>query len=75
MSSAKVLAIVALCCCAAAAAAARSAPTATAAAAGADSVGTGASGVLALRGGKPAYKNTQPIIGILTQPCSDCPGK
>jgi hypothetical protein len=22
-----------------------------------------------------AYKNTEPIIGVLTQPCSDCPGK
>ena len=21
------------------------------------------------------YKNTQPLIGILTQPCSDCPGR
>lgn len=21
------------------------------------------------------YKNTQPIIGILTQPCTDCPGR
>lgn len=21
------------------------------------------------------YKNTEPLIGILTQPCSDCPGR
>jgi hypothetical protein len=21
------------------------------------------------------YKNTQPIIGVLTQPCTDCPGR
>ena len=21
------------------------------------------------------YKNTAPLIGILTQPCSDCPGR
>lgn len=26
-------------------------------------------------GGIPAYKNTKPIIGVLTQPCHDCPGK
>lgn len=23
----------------------------------------------------PAYKNTKPLIGILTQPCHECPGK
>jgi hypothetical protein len=21
------------------------------------------------------YKNTEPLIGVLTQPCSDCPGR
>ncbi|PNH12468.1 Gamma-glutamyl hydrolase, partial [Tetrabaena socialis] len=25
--------------------------------------------------GPKAYKNTKPLIGILTQPCHDCPGK
>ncbi|GBF96107.1 gamma-glutamyl hydrolase [Raphidocelis subcapitata] len=27
------------------------------------------------RPGPRAYKRTEPIIGVLTQPCSDCPGK
>ena len=25
--------------------------------------------------GPTTYKNTKPLIGILTQPCHDCPGK
>jgi gamma-glutamyl hydrolase len=24
---------------------------------------------------KAAYKTTRPLIGILTQPCHDCPGR
>jgi hypothetical protein len=27
------------------------------------------------RAGAAAYKRTEPIIGVLTQPCSDCPGR
>lgn len=25
--------------------------------------------------GPTQYKNTKPLIGVLTQPCHDCPGK
>lgn len=52
------------------ASAARATPTA---AAGIDAASSSAASRPAVDAA--AYRNTQPIIGILTQPCSDCPGK